>query len=107
MAGMMITFPRDCFADGSGVLLGLLEIMPEQTAIWIGKTVTKLPEGTVTEAETKRLMAEIENRLREGPSGLRSVRSLLQDFTNSYRRRYVAPRDGLGRLEAARFRFNG
>jgi transportin-3 len=107
MAGMMITFPRDCFADGSGVLLGLLELMPEQTAVWIGKTVTKLPEGTVTEAETERLMSGIQSRLREGPSAFRSIRSLLQDFTNSYRRRYVAPRDGLGRLEATRFRFDG
>jgi transportin-3 len=107
MAGMMITFPRDCFADGSGVLLGLLELMPAETATWIGKTVSMLPEGTVTEAEAKRLMAGIETRLREGPNGLRSVRSLLQDFTNSYRRRYVAPRDGLGRLEATRFRFDG
>lgn len=107
MAGMMITFPRDCFADGSGVLLGLLELMPPQTAAWIGKTVSMLPEGTVSEVETKRLMTGIESRLREGPSGLRSIRSLLQDFTNSYRRRYVAPRDGLGRLEATRFRFSG
>jgi transportin-3 len=107
MAGMMITFPRDCFADGSGVLLEVLELMPQQTALWISKTISMLPEGTITEAETKRLIASIENRLREGSGGLRSIRSLLQDFTNSYRRRYVAPRDGLGRLEATRFRFSG
>lgn len=107
MAGMMITFPRDCFADGSGVLLSMLELLPEDTAIWVGKTIGKLPEGTVSEVETKRLMVGIESRLREGPNGLRQIRSLLQDFTNSYRRRYVAPRDGLGRLEATRFRFNG
>ena len=37
----------------------------------------------------------------------RKVRVLLQDFTNSYRRRNVAPREGLGRLEATRFRFSG
>jgi transportin-3 len=107
MAGMMITFPRDCFADGSGVLLGLFELMPEQTAIWVGKTISMLPEGTVSDVETKRLMTKIETRLREGPDGLRSIRSLMQDFTNSYRRRYIAPRDGLGRLEATRFRFSG
>lgn len=106
MAGMMITFPRDCFADGSGVLLGLLEIMPEQTVIWIGTTISMLPEGTVSEVEAKRLMAKIDDRLREA-DGLRSIRSLLQDFTNSYRRRYIAPRDGLGRLEATKFRFSG
>lgn len=38
---------------------------------------------------------------------LRKLRAVLQDFTNSYRRRNVAPREGLGRLEATRFRFSG
>jgi transportin-3 len=107
MAGMMITFPNDCFADGSGVLLGMIELMPEQTAVWIGKTIVKLPEGTVSETETNRLMVGIGSRLQEGPNGHRQIRSLLQDFASNYRRRYVAPRDGLGRLEATRFRFNG
>lgn len=107
MAGMMITFPSDCFADGSGVLLGMLELMPQQTVTWVSATVSMLPEGTVSEAETQRLMANINQRLQEGPNNLRQVRSLLQDFTNSYRRRNVAPRDGLGRLEATRFRFSG
>ncbi len=107
LTGMMLTLPRDCFADGSGALLGLLEIMPQQTAVWIGETLSMLPEGTITQTELKRLMDGIEAKLREGPSGLRSVRSLLQDFTNNYRRRNLAPRDGLGRLEATRFRYNG
>lgn len=35
------------------------------------------------------------------------ISSSLTDFTNSYRRRNVAPREGLGRLEAARFKFSG
>jgi transportin-3 len=107
MAGMMITFPRDCFADGSGVLLGLFELMPQQTAVWVGTTVQMLPEGTVSEAEIQRLMTNINQRLQDGPNGTRQVRSLMQDFTNNYRRRNVAPRDGLGRLEASRFRFSG
>lgn len=106
MAGMMITFPDDCFADGSGVLLGLFELMPEQTAIWVDKTVRMLPPGTISEAEIDRLMANLRERLSLGTEGLRKVRILLQDFTNTYRRRYVAPRDGLGRLEAERFHFN-
>ena len=38
---------------------------------------------------------------------VRRIRMLLQDFTNSYRRRNVAPREGLGRLEATKFRFAG
>lgn len=106
LAGMMITFPDECFTDGSGVLLGLFELTPEATAAWVDKTVRMLPEGTVSEAEIDRLMAGIKSRLAEGREGIRKVRSLLQDFTNNYRRRYVAPRDGLGRLEPERFRFN-
>lgn len=107
MAGMMITWPRDCFADGSGVLLGLFELLPQETSTWVGKTLSLLPEGTITPDEAQKLMIKINTRLSEGPEGTRQVRSLLQDFTNSYRRRYVAPRDGLGGLEATRFRFSG
>ncbi|KUJ10344.1 ARM repeat-containing protein [Mollisia scopiformis] len=106
LAGMMITFPDDCFTDGSGALLGLFEIMPQQTGEWVDRTVRMLPAGTVNETEINRLMTGIRERLALGTDGMRKVRSLLQDFTNNYRRRYVAPRDGLGRLEAERFHFN-
>ncbi|KAH8656202.1 armadillo-type protein [Tricladium varicosporioides] len=106
MAGMMITFPDDCFSDGSGALLELFQLLPQQTATWVDKTVRMLPPGTIREAEIDKLMNGIKERLALGPDGLRKVRSLLQDFTNVYRRRYVAPRDGLGRLEAERFHFN-
>lgn len=105
LAGMMITFPDDCFTDGSGALLGLFEILPAQTAVWVDKTVRLLPAGTIREAEIDRLMSGIQERLALGKDGLRKVRSLLQDFTNTYRRRYVAPRDGLGSLEAERFHY--
>jgi transportin-3 len=107
MAGMMITFPDDCFSDGSGALLGLFEIMPSETTSWVDKTVRLLPPGTVNEADIDRLVSGIREKLALGPDGFRKVRSQLQDFTNTYRRRYVAPRDGLGDLEATRFRFNG
>lgn len=107
MAGMMITFPGDCFADGSGVLLELIELMPEQAIGWVASTIAMLPPGTITEAETTRLIQNIGAKLNEGPNGMRGIRSLLQDFTNSYRRRYIAPRGGLGRLEATRFKFQG
>ncbi|KAI6715672.1 hypothetical protein JHW43_001733 [Diplocarpon mali] len=106
LAGMMITFPDDCFSDGSGALLGLFELLPEATTAWVDKTVRILPAGTVSSTEIDRLMAGIRTRLVEGREGVRKVRSLLQDFTNNYRRRYVAPRDGLGRLEPERFHFN-
>ncbi|KAK8090951.1 hypothetical protein PG994_000456 [Apiospora phragmitis] len=64
--------------------------------------------GTVTPAEVERLMIKIKERLGANDTGeVRQIRSILQDFTNTYRRRYVAPRDGLGELEASRFRFEG
>lgn len=108
MAGMMITFPRDCFADGSGVLLGMFELLPQETTQWVDQTIRLLPQGTVTPTEANRLMAKIKEKLSSSDAGgIRQVRALLQDFTNTYRRRYVAPRDGLGHLEAARFHFEG
>lgn len=108
MAGMMITFPRDCFADGSGVLLSMLELLPTQTTEWVERTIRLLPEGTVSPTESNRLIIKIKEKLAVPDSGTqRGVRSLLQDFTNTYRRRYVAPRDGLGHLEATRFHFEG
>ncbi|EAQ87275.1 hypothetical protein CHGG_03894 [Chaetomium globosum CBS 148.51] len=108
LTGMMITFPRDCFADGSGVLLGMFELLPNETGQWVDRTIRMLPQGTVTSAEADRLLAKIKERLQSGqPSNVRQIRVILQDFTNTYRRRYVAPRDGLGELEAARFHFAG
>jgi transportin-3 len=108
MAGMMITFPRDCFADGSGVLLALFELVPLQTHQWVSHTIQLLPEGTVSPAEANRFLIKIKERLESGdPSAMKNVRAILQDFTNTYRRRNVAPRDGLGQLEATRFQFSG
>jgi len=108
MAGMMLTFPKDCFADGSSVLLDLFRQFPEQTTEWVDHTIRLLPPGTVSPAEAERLMTKIKSRLQGGdPSNIRQVRALLQDFTNNYRRRNVAPRDGLGQLSGERFRFPG
>ncbi|KAI9800826.1 MAG: hypothetical protein M1825_003609 [Sarcosagium campestre] len=105
LTGMMFSFPKDCFPDASGVLLELLELMPQRVPAWIASTIQMLPAGTVNRAEAERLMSQIEARIANNET--RRVRSLLQDFTTSYRRRNVAPREGLGRLEAARFRFSG
>ncbi|KAH6681136.1 karyopherin [Plectosphaerella plurivora] len=106
MAGMMITFPRDCFPDGSAVLLAMFELLPAQTTTWVEKTLHMLPQGTITPAEADKLISKIKERISGDPNSTRQVRVLLQDFTNTYRRRYVAPRDGLGQLEADRFHFS-
>ncbi|KAL8798578.1 MAG: hypothetical protein Q9182_006552 [Xanthomendoza sp. 2 TL-2023] len=105
MTGMMFTFPRDCIQDASGVLLSLFEILPEQSALWVKGTIGMLPLGSIRGGEADRLMNAVGVRISAGD--LRKVRVLLQDFTTSYRRRNVAPREGLGRLEATRFRFSG
>jgi transportin-3 len=105
MTGMMFSFPEDVFPDASSVLLALFNIIPQAAAQWVGNTLQLLPAGTLKPAEANKLMQGIAEKLQQNEP--RKVRMLLQDFTNSYRRRNVAPREGLGRLEAARFRFNG
>lgn len=123
LTGMMFHFPRDCFADASGVLLALFEIMPQQTALWVKATVGMLPSGTVKSGEADRLMNGIGQSIQAGDtrkvrvalqgvshhdqSQARAPANVLLDFATSYRRRNVAPREGLGRLEATRFRFSG
>ncbi|EEH41790.2 karyopherin [Paracoccidioides lutzii Pb01] len=105
LTGMMFSFPDDCFPDASGVLMALFELMPQETASWVEATVHMLPAGTVKPGESDRLMKTLSEKIQQGD--VRRTRVVLQDFTNSYRRRNVAPREGLGRLEAARFKFNG
>lgn len=105
LTGMMFSFPRDCFPDASGVLLAMFEIVPQETAVWVKATIGMLPAGTVKQGEAERLMQNVGQKLQHAE--VRKVRVLLQDFTNNYRRRNVAPREGLGRLEATRFRFSG
>ena len=105
LTGMMYTFPADCIPDASGVLLALFQLVPQEVAGWTAKTVQMLPQGSIAPQEQERLLRNIQQRMESGE--IRKVRTLLQDFTTSYRRRNVAPREGLGRLEATRFRFAG
>ncbi|KAL1999408.1 hypothetical protein VTN02DRAFT_4538 [Thermoascus thermophilus] len=105
LTGMMFTFPGDCFPDASGVLMTLFELIPQEAAGWVQSTLQLLPAGSLKPGEAERLMKGISDKVQSGET--RKIRALLQDFTNSYRRRNVAPRDGLGRLEATRFRFTG
>lgn len=105
MTGMMFSFPRDCLQDASGVLLTLFEVVPQETTVWLRGTIGMLPAGSIKAGEADRLMNAVGTKVQGGD--FRKVRVLLQDFTTSYRRRNVAPREGLGRLEATRFRFSG
>ncbi|KAM5482882.1 Nuclear import receptor [Microsporum canis] len=105
LTGMMFTFPGDCFPDASAVLMSCFELLPAETASWIEATIQMLPARSVKPGESERLMKTLSEYAQLGD--MRKIRVVLQDFTNSYRRRNVAPREGLGRLEATRFRFTG
>ncbi|KAJ5217082.1 hypothetical protein N7468_010090 [Penicillium chermesinum] len=105
LTGMMFTFPSDCFPDASGVMMTMFDLLPQETGAWLQNTLQMLPAGTMKPGEAERLLKNVSDKVQSGE--IRKIRVLLQDFTNSYRRRNVAPRDGLGRLEATRFRFSG
>ncbi|KAI9663048.1 MAG: Nuclear import receptor [Bathelium mastoideum] len=105
LTGMMYSFPNDCVPDASGVLLALFQILPQPSAKWTADTIALLPQGSVAEQEKERLARNIGQRIESGE--MRKVRTLLQDFCAGFRRRNVAPREGLGRLEGGRFRFAG
>lgn len=76
LTGMMFHFPRDCFPDASGVLLGLFEIMPQEAVVWVKSTVAMLPAGTVRAAEGDRLVASIGQKIQAGDT--RKIRVLMQ-----------------------------
>ncbi|KAJ5220709.1 uncharacterized protein N7469_009596 [Penicillium citrinum] len=105
LTGMMFTFPGDCFPDASGIMMTMFQLLPQETGAWLQSTLQMLPAGSMKAGEAERLLKSIADKVQSGET--RKIRVLLQDFTNSYRRRNVAPRDGLGRLEATRFRFSG
>ena len=105
IAGMMYSFPQDCFPDASGVLLQMFQLQPQVAYEWLKTTLGMLPEGSITPQEKERVLNNVSKKIETNDQ--RSIRTVLQDFTNSYRRRNVAPREGLGRLEATRFRFAG
>lgn len=105
MTGLMFSFPEDCYGDASAILLAVFNLAPQAAAQWVQATLQLLPQGTLKPEEAAKLMRNINDKIRQNE--VRKVRAILQDFTNSYRRRNVAPREGLGRLEATRFRFSG
>ena len=105
MIGMLYNFPQGCFSDASGVVLAMFNLQPETVFEWMKATLGLLPEGSITPQERNRFLGSISTKIATGEIG--KVRNVLQDFSNSYRRRNVAPREGLGRLEATRFVFAG
>lgn len=67
MTGLMYSFPRDCFPDASGALLGMFQLIPTQVTEWIKNTIALLPEGSVTPQESQRLIANINQYVQLAP----------------------------------------
>lgn len=105
MTGLMFSFPEDCYPDASAILMTVFNLAPPEAAGWVQRTIQLLPAGTLKPEEGNKLITNITAKVQQNE--VRKVKPLLQDFCNGYRRRNVAPREGLGRLEAARFKFNG
>ncbi|KAH0559558.1 hypothetical protein GP486_003923 [Trichoglossum hirsutum] len=59
LTGLMFNFPRDNMSDASGVLLALVELLPDSVAPWILSTIQMLPAGSVSQNESDRVMGSI------------------------------------------------
>ncbi|EPS39046.1 hypothetical protein H072_7186 [Dactylellina haptotyla CBS 200.50] len=90
LSGLMYSFPRDCVPDSSGVLMTLVDLLPEETIGWVAKTVAQLPPGSVSDQERQKFLTNIQQSIISRDS--KKVRYQLQDFTTWYRRKNVTPR---------------
>ena len=59
-SGLMYSFPRDCVPDASGVILALVQLVPERFAGWIKNTLEVLPTGSVSLPEAQKVLKSIE-----------------------------------------------
>lgn len=76
LTGMMFTFPGDCFADASGVLMTLFELMPQDAGTWVQATLQLLPAGSMKSGEAERLLKGLSEKVQAGET--RRIRALLQ-----------------------------
>ncbi|KAK6337721.1 Nuclear import receptor [Orbilia brochopaga] len=90
LSGLMYSFPRDCVPDSSGVLMTLIDLLPEETVGWVAKTVAQLPPGSVSDQERQKFLTNFQQSIIS--RNHKKVRYQLQDFTNWYRRKNVTPR---------------
>lgn len=79
MTGMMFSFPGDCFADASGVMMSMFELMPQEAGMWLQSTLQMLPPGTMKPNEGERLLNGISDKVQSGE--LRKIRVLLQGMS--------------------------
>lgn len=76
LAGMMFTFPEDCFPDASGVMMAMFQLMPQECGRWLQTTLQMVPAGTMKPAEAERLLKGVSDKVQSGE--MRKIRVLLQ-----------------------------
>lgn len=76
LAGMIFTFPGDCFPDASAIMMTMFELLPHETGAWLQNTLQMLPPGSMKPAEAERLMKNIAEKVQTGE--IRKIRVLLQ-----------------------------
>ncbi|RJE22578.1 MRNA transport regulator [Aspergillus sclerotialis] len=76
LAGMMFTFPEDCFPDASGVMMAMFQLLPQECGRWLQTTLHMVPAGTMKPGEAERLLKGISDKIQSGET--RKIRVLLQ-----------------------------
>lgn len=76
LTGMMFTFPGDCFADASGIMMTLFELLPQEAGAWLQSTLQMLPPGSIKAGEAERLLKNVSDKVQSGET--RKIRALLQ-----------------------------
>ncbi|KAK9474778.1 armadillo-type protein [Dipodascopsis tothii] len=105
-SGLIYSFPRECLADASGVMLVILRLTGADAVQWISATIDLLPAGSITQDEKVKFLTSISAHLQA--SDHNRVRSQLQDFVNWYTRRNITPRTtlrGIANHENLKFNF--
>ena len=59
-SGLMYSFPRDCVPDASGVILALVQLVPDRFAEWMRNTLELLPPGSVSPQEAQKVLKSFE-----------------------------------------------
>ena len=85
LSGLMYSFPNDCVTDSSGVILELVELVPQPMIQWVKSTLELLPPGSVTSAEAQKFVTGIETAAKN--KDWNKIRYTFRDFTAWYRRK--------------------
>jgi transportin-3 len=106
ITGLVFRFHGDCYSSATGVIVEMLQIMPDRTMVWLKGSLELL--DTLSPTEMTQLLTKVHEQLGQGgPQAMRQIRGAVDTFAYNYRRRHVAPRDGLDQVETASFRYTG